>query len=187
MNYHLRKSAFLLAAALATGASSLSVAAEAVAPRSQPSVKQQALINGRALFSAGQNSQAEQALFAANSSPGATVAWHLESAQNLVSVAFTFRQTAQAPVATSLAQRALDQLALAEAKLTAADRSQAAQIKYWLGIIHERLIGTTASAAAHYRAAAALDPHAPGPAASLKRIEKAVEAVGEKQRKPGKG
>lgn len=187
MNYHLRKSAFLLAAALATGASSLSVSAQAVAPRTPPSAKQQALVNGRAHFSAGQHTQAEQALFTANSSPVATVAWHLESAQTLVSVAFTFRQSAQASLAATLAQRALDQLAQAEAKLTAADRSQAAQIKYWIGVIHERLIGTTASAAAHYRAAAALDPQAPGPAASLKRIDRAVEAVAEKQRKLVKG
>lgn len=148
---------------------------------------QQASLTARAQFAAGNIPQAESTLLALNQAKAGTAEWHLESAQRLAGIAFSFRQTGAVPLSISVAQRALDQLSSAEAKALP-DRILGAQVKYLIGKINERLVGTTTVARANYRAAVDLDPQLKKAAESLAKLDRAAEAVAARQqKKPGNG
>ncbi|MDO8595437.1 MAG: hypothetical protein Q7R45_02325 [Sulfuricaulis sp.] len=140
------------------------------------------------MLAAGKHEQAESVLFALNRNRPGSAEWHLESAHLLVTQAFSFRESGAAPLSIVVARRALDQLAFAESKALAGDRALRAQIRYSIGLINERLAGTTTQAKASYQAAVLLDSQARAPAAALARLEKATREADERQKKkPGNG
>lgn len=142
---------------------------------------------GSKLLQNGRLGEAEALLSAANRSRQESAAWYAETAGQLVHVAFALRGAGEIEASLVSAQRALALLGQAEQRLQRSDdRALAAGIKELAGLINERLAGTTEKAKAYYRAAVAIDP-ASGAAAALSRLEKADEAVTEKQKKNSKG
>ena len=104
----------------------------------------QAFADSRTLFALGKYEQAEKLLFDLNRNQSGTSEWNLESASALVRMAFSFRQTGDVPLSIVIAERALDQLVLAQKSLkTQADSTLAASIAEMAGLINERLAGTT--------------------------------------------
>lgn len=147
-------------------------------PRSQNSDILQGMAVARLFFYEGKYSQGENALSALNISSPGSAEWSLETAGRLTALALAFRHEADQERALTLAQRALDQLALAANKVKPNDSAIRARIETMVGAINERLLGTTTQAKARYRAALEMDPTFTPASDALKRVDNAGKAQG---------
>ena len=137
----------------------------------------------RDLFGAGNDLAAEKALIAANRNPINSAEWHLETADALVQLAFSFSRAGQPEKASRLATRALEH---AERAVRKADRQpgqealvSAAQTT--TALIREKLLADYIGARAFYLKAAVRHPRG-GADGQLNRLERASQEAERKTR-----
>lgn len=132
-------------------------------------MRQSGIDRARALFAKGSAESAESVLGENSRNLKDTPRWHLEVANELVHLAFSFARAGEVDAAVQISRRALRHLELIgrksdEPALVAAAEEIAA-------MIHERLLGDRAGAKKHYRAAS--QRYAEGGAAkALQRMER---------------
>jgi len=133
-------------------------------------VRKQAVDDAKTLFLAGDgDEQAERKLTDANQNPRNTAEWHLESANELLQMAFALTREGKPERAGDLARRALQHTRQAANR---ADRpALAAAAEETAAFIHERLLGDYAAAKAGYQSATQRHPQG-GAARELDRLNK---------------
>jgi hypothetical protein len=139
-------------------------------PADQKNSHQQARDDARILFIDGSDDAAEQKLVEANRNPPGTPEWHLESANVLVHMAFSFARDSQPEKAALIARRALrhtEQVAtnqgLSALRSATADEMTA--------FIQEKLLADYAAAKAAYQSAAQRNPTG-GAAKQVERLDR---------------
>lgn len=118
---------------------------------------------------------AEQLLVRVNRAPVGTAAWHVETAQRLMQMAYDVPRQGRTTIGPEITARALRHLA--DAEPIARDAQERASVFALAGLIQERFVGDHAAAIASYRAAAQLNPEHPRARASADRLEQARAAV----------
>ena len=119
---------------------------------------QQALNEGGALFKGGAaDDQAEAKLQEINTATPNSAQWHIESAMNLLRVAFACKESNDQATAQRVAARVLIQLEKAE-KLFAGDAASLSSVYEIRGVVRERLLGNTTQALECYREAVRQKP-----------------------------
>jgi hypothetical protein len=146
------------------------------APRS--ATRGQAAGEARTLFRAGSDEQAEKRLTDGNRNTKDTAEWHLESANELVQMAFSSARLGRAEEAVRIARRALTHAQQAARK--ASRPALAATAEETAAFIHEKLLADHASAKAAYQAAAQRHPQGGGAAKQLQRLERIEQEASRK-------
>lgn len=130
--------------------------------------------HARELFLSGQDAAAEKRLTDRNRNPKQTAEWHLESANELVQMAFSLTRAGQPERAAQVARRAL---AHTEQAVRLARRpALAASAEETAAFIQEKLLADHEAAKAAYRAAARRHPRG-GAANELQRLERIEQAA----------
>ena len=130
----------------------------------------QSLGESRRLFAAGRGDEGEAALEGLNRKAKNSGESQLEMAMNLLRVAFDCRESGDIKTAQLVAQRALDRLDRAEAKL--GDQSKVvSSINEIRGVIRERLLGNTLQAMALYRESLRKNPDNESVKGKLKQLQ----------------
>jgi hypothetical protein len=145
---------------------------------SRADLRRSGVAEAKAKFVAGDDAAAEQVMSDLNFNPKGTAEWHLETANDLILLAFSFTRDGQPKQAGALARLALQHLEQVAEKskqpvLTAASEAASA-------LIYEQLLADPATAKALYRAAAERYP-AGGAGREAQRLEKIEQ---EANRKP---
>jgi hypothetical protein len=148
--------------------------AQGTKPTTPPSpaiVILQALKESRTLFEKDSPDQAEAKLQDLNRSKQGTAEWHIESALNLLRVAFSCQESGEIKTAQNVAQRALGHLD--QAQQTSPSPAMLSSIHETRGMIFERLFGSIKDAKTSYEAAVSAQPGNLSAQGKLKRIEAA--------------
>lgn len=144
-------------------------------------VRQSAIDHSRSLFDADNDEQAEKVLSDHNLNRPGTARWHLETANELLQMAFSFARAARPDRAAQIARRALAQLELVVRK--ADSPALAAAAEETAALLHEHLLADREGAKTLYRSAAGRFG-AGGAAKELDRIERTEFEATRKGRTP---
>jgi hypothetical protein len=165
----------------------LVVPAVAANPTTPPpvSTRQQeralAWADARILFAVSSYGEAEQVLCSVNTAVTGSGAWHLESAQALVGMAYSFRDRRDYARGLQIAKLALTHLRVAETALPLSGPGKTvARAKELQGRIAGEFLGDWAGALQYYRAALQLDPKSSQAATEVLRLEAIQAAVNRK-------
>ena len=157
---------------------------EAALPASnRATTRKQVRDQSKNLFASGNDDAAEKALTDRNLNPKGSPEWHLESANELVQMAFSLSRAGKSDQAVRAARRALLHTGLAIQKTT--QPGLAAVAEQTAGFIQERFLANLPEAKARYQAAVQRLPSG-GARRSLDRLAKTDEEAARKQAAPGR-
>jgi tetratricopeptide (TPR) repeat protein len=169
----------------AGGSSSGSPSADQAQARGPAIDREQAFIEARDNFAAGQDEKALAALAAGNSRKKSSPTWPMANAQALVRLAMEFSSQGRTATADRIAQKALQAIDRVVAQASAAEGDLAADAQELAGLIKLRFLGDAAAARASYREALRFSPLNTAAKESLGRLEQSETEVARKGRSHG--